>query len=87
MVSIELGWFQVEMNGRWYQVVLVLIGLIVGGGLSTAISSARISKLEAKHDREMKDAENIRDRDYDVIMEMSRTLVRIETKVDALTGG
>jgi len=72
------------MNGRWYQVVLVLIGLIAGGGLSTAISSARIAKLEAKHDREMKESDKIRDRDYDVIMEMSRALVRIETKVDLL---
>lgn len=74
------------VNGRWFQVVLFLIGLIVGGGAAAAVGHYQYAALEDKHDQDIEDLEDVRDTDYELIMEMSRTLVRIETKVDDLRG-
>ena len=79
------------MNGHWLKVVMMLVGLIVGGGISAAVGNAKyqramdkIEALEEKLEEEIEKIELRNDADYDVIMEMSRAIVRIETKLDAL---
>ncbi len=36
------------MNGKWLQVSLFLVGLIVGGGVSSFVAAAQYSKLEIR---------------------------------------
>jgi hypothetical protein len=57
---------------------------LLGGGGTGIIGHAQYTELEAKLEAEVTKIEERNDSDYEIIMEMSRTLVRIETKVDAL---
>ncbi len=59
-------------------------GVLLGGGVSGFYADAKIQEVEDKLDAEVLRLELRDDKDYDVLMEISRALVRIETKVDAL---
>jgi len=83
-----------DKNGWKGWALAVVTALLVGGGGVGLFSNAAIQALEVKHDDEIKlleekhekdtkEAKSIRDRDYDVIMEMSRVIVRIDTNAIA----
>ena len=65
-------------------IIVAIISIVFGYGVSASLSTARIESLESKLDSEVLRIELRNDKDYDIMMEMSRVLVRIETKVDDL---
>lgn len=42
---------QKPSNGRWFTAVVFLVGLIVGGGASSAVGHLQYKELDAKIDR------------------------------------
>lgn len=84
-----------ERNGWKGWALAAVTGLLVGSGSIGAIGHAQytaledrlgneITKLEERLDTEIEKVEIRNDKDYEVIMEISRAVVRIETKVDGL---
>jgi len=74
------------MNGNGWKgwALAILTAFILGGGLSSLVAKANVDALEMKHDKEIEQIELRSEKDYDIIMEMSNRLVRIETKLDTL---
>jgi len=72
------------MKDNWKGFALsIAVGLILGGGASAAISSAKIERVRVELQDEIDEVEADEEKTYEVVIQLSIAVARLEEKIDA----
>ena len=72
------------MKDNWKGFALsICIGLILGGGVSTAIGSANLSAVKVELQEEIDEVKEDEEKTYEVVIQLSIAVARLEEKLDA----
>lgn len=72
------------MKDNWKGFALsICIGLILGGGVSTAIGSANLAAVKAELQKEIDEVKEDEEKTYEVVIRLSIAVARLEEKIDA----
>lgn len=72
------------MEGIWKWIAITTVAFLIGGGVSSLIGTAAVNRLEEELHDEIEDVETqVEDLDR-VQVEIQKSLIRIETKLEAV---